>query len=196
MIAPYPAPNDRATHVSLVTGKTTGICYHNGVYLGWVQMSFWKQPKVQSKMGKTTGNAKTKKIHLYEDQGETSRYIDAEINEDGDLVISGQDVGKAPREFWGDADYEFWVHVPAKHKGDVFRVLLDRLTNESKEDKDEFRDFMRSRKILWAHMPAEHKDEVLLMLIKKVYADNPKTVDEFRDYLKSRGIPVEFATWA
>jgi len=50
-------------------------------------------------------------VQLYEQRGEISRFIDAEIDEDGDLIVSGQDVGKAPREFWGDADYDFWVHV-------------------------------------------------------------------------------------
>ena len=110
-----------------------------------------------------------KKVPLYEKRGETSRYIDAEINKDGDLIIFGQDVGKAPREYWGDSDYEFWVHVPTKYKGDVFHALLEKLnTNDIKAD-DEFREFMRSRKILWAHMPAERKDDALLMLIKKLY---------------------------
>jgi len=146
-------------------------------------------------MKKRKWNAETKKVQLYEEQGETSRYIHAEINKDGDLVILGQDVGKAPLEFWGDSDYEFWIHVPAEYKGDIFRVLLDRLTNESKEAEDEFRDFMRSRKILWIHMPTEHRDDALLALLKKIYADNPRTIDDFRDYMRPRKIPVQFDTW-
>ncbi len=40
-------------------------------------------------MTKEASDARTKKVQLYEGQGETSRYIDAEINEDGDLVIFG-----------------------------------------------------------------------------------------------------------
>ena len=147
-------------------------------------------------MTKEASNAKTKKIQLFEEQGETSRYIDAEINKDGDLVIFGQDIGKAPREYWGDSDYEFWVHVAAKYKGDVFRVLLEKLNHDNIEVEDDFRDFMRSRRILWVHLPTNHKDDVLLMLIKKLYADNPKTVDDFRDYMKSQGIPAEFDSWA
>ena len=146
-------------------------------------------------MTKEASDARTKKVQLYEGQGETSRYIDAEINKDGDLVIFGQDVGKAPREFFGDSDYEFWAHVPAKYKGDVFHILLEKLNTSNIEVGDEFRDFMRSRKILWIHMPTEHKDDTLLILIKKLYADNPKTVDDFRDYMRCRGIPVEFDTW-
>jgi len=147
-------------------------------------------------MIKETSDARTKKVHLYEGQGETSRYIDAEINKHGDLVIFGQDVGKAPREFFGDSDYEFWAHVPAKYKGNVFHILLEKLNTSNIKIEDEFRDFMRSRKILWIHMPTEHKDDILLILIKKLYANNHKTVDDFRDYMRCRGIPVEFDTWA
>lgn len=62
-------------------------------------------------MDKGALQPKAKEVSLYEQRGETSRYIDASINKGGDLIVSGQDVGKAPREFWGDADYEFWTFV-------------------------------------------------------------------------------------
>jgi hypothetical protein len=42
---------------------------------------------------------KAKRVQLYEQRGETSRYIDAAITENGDLLVSGQDVGKAPQEW-------------------------------------------------------------------------------------------------
>ena len=92
-------------------------------------------------------HSKHKKVQLYEERGETSRYIDAKITEDGALVIFGQDVGKLPQEFWGDADYEFWVHVPAQYKDDVLLALLEKLYAGNPKAVDEFRDFMRSRAI-------------------------------------------------
>jgi len=45
-----------------------------------------------------------KRVQLLEERGETSRFVDAEIVENGDLVVSAQDVGKAPLEWWGDSD--------------------------------------------------------------------------------------------
>ena len=147
-------------------------------------------------MKKEASNAKTKKVQLYEKQAETSRYIDAEITKDGNLVIMGQDLGKLPEEFWGDSDYEFWVHVAAKYKGDVFRILLEKLNQDNIEVEDDFRDFMRSRRILWVHLTTNHKDDVLLALIEKLYAGNPKAVDQFKDFVRSRGIPAEFDSWA
>jgi len=147
-------------------------------------------------MKEDTSHSKPKKeVQLYERRGETSRYIDAEITEDGDLVIFGQDVGKTPREFWGDADYEFWVHVPAKYKDDVLLALLEKLYAGNRSAVDEFLDFMRSRGIPVEHVPARHKDDVLLALLEKLYAGNASAVDEFLDFMRSRGIPVEFDTW-
>jgi len=90
---------------------------------------------------------KAKEVSLYEQRGETSRFIDAEINEDGDLVVSGQDVGKAPREFWGDADYEFWVHVPSEHKDDVLLALMERVFGGNASAVSDFRGFLKSRGI-------------------------------------------------
>ncbi|MEH2058102.1 MAG: hypothetical protein V7K97_18465 [Nostoc sp.] len=53
------------------------------------------------------------KIRLFEEWGETSRFINAELGEKGDLIIIEQDGGKAamPRlvnyAYWGDEDDEF-----------------------------------------------------------------------------------------
>ena len=98
-------------------------------------------------MAKDEQQPKAKKVSLYERRGETSRFIDAEINRDGDLVVSGQDVGKAPREFWGDADYEFWVHVRSEHKDDVLLALMEQLYDGNPSAVSDFREFLESRGI-------------------------------------------------
>jgi hypothetical protein len=98
-------------------------------------------------MGKDEEQPKAKSVSLYQQRGETSRFIDASINKDGDLVVSGQDVGKAPREFWGDADYEFWVHVRSEHKDDVLLALMEKLYGGSASAVTDFREFLKSRGI-------------------------------------------------
>ena len=98
-------------------------------------------------MNKGQQQPKAKSVSLYEQRGETSRFIDAEINKDGDLVVSGQDVGKAPREFWGDADYEFWVYVPSEHKDDVLLALMEKLYGGNGSAVSDFRDLLKSRGI-------------------------------------------------
>ncbi len=67
--------------------------------------------------------SKGKRVSLYEERGETSRFIDADIDDQGQLVLSGYDIGKAPLEFWGDSDCEFWVVIVGEHQDTLRRVL-------------------------------------------------------------------------
>ncbi len=71
-----------------------------------------------------TSQSKLKKVKLYEERGQISRYIDAEITRDGDLVMTGQDLVKLPEEYWEDSDYEFFIYVPAKNKKVSHRVFF------------------------------------------------------------------------
>jgi hypothetical protein len=49
----------------------------------------------------------TNKVKLVEIEGATSRYIDAEITDEGDLLLSGQDFGEAPLKVWGEMNMSF-----------------------------------------------------------------------------------------
>lgn len=88
-----------------------------------------------------------KQVRLYEDRGETSRHVDAEIAEDGSLVLFCQDVGQAPEEWWGDTDYEFWMTVSAEHKDEVLLALIEQLYAGNPRAVDDFREFLASRGI-------------------------------------------------
>ncbi len=82
------------------------------------------------------------RVHLVEERGETSIFIDASIDDNGTLLISGQDVGKAPKEFWGDSDYEYWISISSKEKDKVLLILLESLY------KGDFRVISKFRKLL------------------------------------------------
>ncbi len=69
----------------------------------------------------------TLQIVLVERPGETSIRIGAAILPNGDLQLSGQDIGKAPLEIFGDSDYEYWLTVPAGQKDALLLVLLESL---------------------------------------------------------------------
>jgi hypothetical protein len=90
-------------------------------------------------------NSKT--IKLFEERGSTSRFIDAEINDVGDLVISGQDVGEAPQEFYGDSDYEWWVTVQAKDKDSVILALIEKVFGGRFSASEEFREWLDEKGI-------------------------------------------------
>ncbi len=86
-----------------------------------------------------------KRVSLVEVRGETTILIDAEIDEKGDLVIFGHDIGKAPKEFWGDSDYEYWVTVPSKEKDKLLLAILEDMYKDDPFTVSKFRDFL-SRK--------------------------------------------------
>lgn len=69
----------------------------------------------------------TDKVTLVSQKGSTSIYIDAEITADGSLVLSGQDLGEAPRQFFGASDYEYWLTIDVAHKDRVLLALLEKL---------------------------------------------------------------------
>ena len=87
------------------------------------------------------------RVQLYECEGETSVFIDAEIADSGDLLMSGQDVGEAPKEFWGDADYEYWVQVSAEHKDRLLLALVEKVYRGNPRAVSEFRAFLKEKGI-------------------------------------------------
>ena len=86
-------------------------------------------------------------MQLCSRRGETSITIDAEITEDGALQLSGQDIGEAPKEFWGDDDYEYWLLVLAEQKDRVLLALLEKLYQGNPRAVSEFQHFLKERKI-------------------------------------------------
>ena len=67
-----------------------------------------------------------KPITLVSQGGSTSIHIDMRIDENGDLLFSGQDIGNAPEEIFGDIDYEYWLTVPASEKDRLLLALLEK----------------------------------------------------------------------
>ncbi|MBI4165859.1 MAG: hypothetical protein HY508_09015 [Acidobacteria bacterium] len=53
-----------------------------------------------------------------------SVFLNAGINERGDLELEGQDLGASVEAHWGDSDYEYWVVVPKDYKDTVLLWLL------------------------------------------------------------------------
>lgn len=113
---------------------------------------------------------------LYVERGETSRFIDAILDSEGELMLSGVDVGKAPLEFWGDSDYEFWVVVAAEAVGRVRAALL------AARDPD-------------APPLRQRGDALLMALLEERYGGDPRAVDAFKDFLRERDIPLDFGSW-
>lgn len=52
------------------------------------------------------------------------RYLDALIDDKGNLVLEGYDIGDSVKEFWGDSDYEYWLTVSQEWKDTVLLLLI------------------------------------------------------------------------
>jgi hypothetical protein len=89
----------------------------------------------------------TTTVQLVRVEGSTSIYIDVEITEEGDLLFSGQDLGDAPREVFGDSDYEYWLRVNAAEKDKVLIALIEKMYSGNTKVISELMDFLKSRSI-------------------------------------------------
>ena len=86
-------------------------------------------------------------IKLVSQGGATSIHIDVRINENGDLLFSGQDIGNAPEEIFGDLDYEYWLTVPAFEKDRLLLALIEKHYAGDAMVVSTLREFMESKQI-------------------------------------------------
>ncbi|MGH9602506.1 MAG: hypothetical protein ACRD24_08975 [Terriglobales bacterium] len=109
------------------------------------------------------------------------RLLDALINDEGDLVFDGYDLGKSVEEFWGDRDYEWWLYVRQPHKERV----LNELKAERFPDPAEYPKWLALKEI------PDDPDSVLLWLITVRFKGDV----DFREWLEAKGIASEFSSW-
>ncbi len=88
-----------------------------------------------------------KSVSLVKKRGATTIFIDAEIGEEGDLVLSGYELGEAPLKFLGDSDYEYWLKIPSEHKDLVLLALIKKVYEGNTSAVSEFQEFLESKKI-------------------------------------------------
>ena len=69
-------------------------------------------------------NSPLKEVVLVEERsGADSRTIWASLAENGDLVISGHDIGPKVERFFGSDEYEFFHTVPSDYVLPFFKIL-------------------------------------------------------------------------
>jgi hypothetical protein len=89
----------------------------------------------------------TLNVELVRVQGPTNIHIEATINDKGDLVLSGQDIGEAPREFRGDSDLEYFLTVRREHKDALLLALLEQLYRDDARAVSGLRDLLAAKGI-------------------------------------------------
>ena len=86
-------------------------------------------------------------VGLVNKRGTTSIYIDVRIEDNGDLRFSGQDIGDAPDEMFGDIDYEYWLTVPAAEKDQLLLALIEKIYKGNASVVSEMKEFLDERNI-------------------------------------------------
>lgn len=95
------------------------------------------------------GFFKKNKVILREERnGQGYRYLSAEIDQNGDLIFEGQDLGSGVEAAFGSREYEWSWTVRAKdissfrnvlgEKGDILDILEKRFSNEKASGLYEF----------------------------------------------------------
>ena len=83
---------------------------------------------------------KMKKVNLYDQRfGKNEhRVLDLVLNDEGNLVFEGFDIGDLVKKHWGDIDYEFWLTIHAENLPIVLVHLIkecyDRKMFETESD--------------------------------------------------------------
>jgi len=111
----------------------------------------------------------------------------AKIDDEGDLVLEGYDVGEAPREFWGDDDYEYYRVIKREYKDTVLRWLI----KERFDTDTDLRVWLDKKGIPSRVIEKNYSDTILLWLIK----DRFDTDTDFKLWLDKKGIPNQFWSW-
>jgi hypothetical protein len=83
------------------------------------------------------------KIYDYKTKENETHNLTAEINDAGDLILSGYGSGQSVKIFFGDYDHEYWVTVKSE---DVYSVLL-LLIKDNFENDTEFREWLENKNI-------------------------------------------------
>lgn len=134
------------------------------------------------------------RLTLYKQEGATRVHIDAEVTNDGDLQVSGYDIGEAPKEWWGHDDYEYTVTIRRPNKKRLFLALKAEHFGDDAGAESRFQDFARKKKPPFNWFK-QNKDRRLLDLIALMFGDDHSAVSRFRDFAQEKDIPYEWFTW-
>lgn len=116
-------------------------------------------------------------VSLVSQRGPTSIHIRAYFNENGELVIEGQDIGEAPRQVFGDLDYEYWLTISPEHLPKLFSALTGKSVQAANA------------------MKAELLKDKLLQVLFEHYAGDAGLVTKLRNLLNENSIPGRFHSY-
>lgn len=122
----------------------------------------------------------TKLVDIHENG--TWSNVDIEIQPEGDLVLIGQDLGEAPKGFFGSSEYEYWLRIKAENKKRLLAAL-----------KEKHEPGIASLTSNGDTTEAEVIDHDLVAMLQKYYTNHTQIVSDLQGLLNEREIPCEFS---
>lgn len=80
---------------------------------------------------------KIKEITVWDEYKRKNHYnLIAKIDNDGNLVLDGGDIGQDVEQWWGDIDYEYWYVIKKEWKDTLLlHLLAEKFTLENTPHK-------------------------------------------------------------
>jgi len=136
-------------------------------------------------------DSRINRITLYRRETEKDlSMLEAVINDVGDLLLEGYDLGETPRDFWDHEDYEYWWIVKKKYKKKILRLLV----KEQFDTNSDLKNWLNERGISGESLRTidkDYRDTALLWLIKERFSGD----GDFTRWLTKYHIPKMFWSW-
>jgi hypothetical protein len=110
--------------------------------------------------------------------GAEFRSVYLRLEDDGGIKMDAQDIGPIVTQFWGDDDYEFWVHVPP---ASVSKLALELLRDKLSGQLDK--------------VPPASASKLAFELLREKFSGRLDAVDAFRIWCVEHGVQHKFDSW-
>lgn len=107
-----------------------------------------EEPAPKPRRSRKRKPAESKHVELYHSSGDGSAIsVWAQILENGDFQVAGQDTGKLVEKHFGSDHYEYWVTVAATEKDAVLLALLQAYSHNSNAPEIRLKELLTQKSI-------------------------------------------------
>lgn len=106
------------------------------------------EPAHKTRRSREGKSPESKHVELYNSSDDDPRTsVWANVMENGDLQLAGQDLGKSVEKWFGSDHYEYWVTVPAAQKDALLLALLESFSHNSTRPERKLQDLLTEKSI-------------------------------------------------
>jgi len=130
------------------------------------------------------GQPSERSYELYVERGENFRSVRVEVTADH-LQIDTHDMGRAPEEFWGDGDYEFWTIVQRAEWPKLLAAFAKEVDAETWAADPE----------VWRNLSGKKQSKLLMKVCKVLFAGDSRATDRLHDLCQKHDVESKWGSW-